>query len=254
MAGQVEAGRTVSLDLAVIVPVLGRPQNAAKIAASLEAATSVAYRLVFVCSPGDHDQIAACHSTGEDVIEADWHPGPGDFARKVNIAYEDTSEPWLFQAADDVVFHAGWDVNALACAEHGGALVVGTYDGHNPEVRAGRHSTHTLIARSYCDSPGASMDGPGTVFSEAYGHQFCDTELVGLARERGVWAFAASSHVIHEHPFWVGRDRMDATYAKGLATSKEDAQLYRTRQKLWRGVRSRPDSKVTPATRERPGA
>lgn len=226
------------LDIAVIIPVLGRPANAAKVAASLEAATSVAYRLVFVCSPNDHDQIAACHSTGEDVIEADWTPGRGDFARKINIAYEETTEPWIFQAADDVVFQPGWDVNALAVAGDLGVMVVGTNDDHNPEVKAGRHSTHSLILRAYCDYPGASADGPGTVFSEAYGHQHVDTELVALAKHRGVWAFSPNSHVTHEHPFWVGRDRMDATYEKGLSTSREDARLFRIRQKGWRGVRS----------------
>ena len=236
-------------EIVVVVPVLGRPQNAEPVARSL----GDAHRLVFVCSPEDGEQIAACEATWADVIVAPFEAGHGDFARKVNLAYRMTDEPWIFQAADDVTFHAGWSQAALACAEATGALVVGTQDGGNPEVKRGRHSTHTLIARSYVDDPGASWDGPGSVFSEAYGHQFCDTELVALAKQRGVWAFADGARVTHEHPFWVGRGLMDATYEKGLATSREDARLYRTRERLWKGVRSR-HSQREPATLPRPGS
>lgn len=235
--------------IVVIAPVLGRPLNAEPLARSL----GDAHRLVFVCSRGDDEQIAACEATWADVIVAPWEAGHADFAKKCNLAYRLTDEPWLFQAADDVRFHAGWDTAALAVAERTGALVIGTQDGHNPSVKAGTHSTHTLIARSYVDDPGASMDGPGSVFSDAYGHQFCDTELVAVAKWRGVWAFADGARVTHEHPFWVGRDRMDATYRKGLASSSEDARLFRKRERMWKGVRSDYKQRE-PATLPRPGS
>ncbi len=217
--------------IVVIVPVLGRPANAAPLAESIAANTTVPYRLVWVVSGYDEPQARACAEAGGTVRVSEFYPQKGDFARKINEAYLDTDEPWIFQGADDIVFHPGWDTAAIETAERTGARVVGTNDGHNPTVKAGLHSTHTFIHRSYVDDPGASLDGPGTVFSEAYGHQYCDTELVELAKARGEWAFSAGSLVEHRHPFWVGRDRMDDTYRKGLATSRQDSLLYRRRMR-----------------------
>lgn len=223
--------------LVTICPVLSRPQNAAPAYASYQAASQVPGRFVFVCSPDDRATIDACMATGADVAIADWLPGPGDFARKVNHAYRETVEPWLFQAADDVRFQPGWDTAALACAEATGAFVVGTQDDGNPSVKAGLHSTHTLIARSYCDFPGASLDGLGTVFSEAYDHQWTDVELVELAKARGVWAFAHGSHVLHDHPLWVGRERLaEPTYRKGAARAREDQRLWLRRRRALRAA------------------
>lgn len=222
--------------IAVICPVLGRPQNAQPLADSLAANTTVPHRLLFVVSPDDAPSYHACHQTGADLLLATWAAGHGDFARKIAAGYERSDEPWIFQAADDVRFTPGWDEALLACADRTGALVIGTDDCHNPTVRAGRHSTHTLIARSYCDDPGASADGPGTVFSTAYAHQWCDNELVQLAMARGVWAFCADSRVIHDHPFWTGgRRTMDATYRKGLGSAVEDRRMFERRSRAWRG-------------------
>ncbi len=225
--------------IVVVVPVLGRPQNAASVARSLAENTTLEHRLVFVCSPGDHEQIAACDRTSADVAIASATAAPGDFARKVNWAVSLTDDPWVFQAADDVRFEPGWDTALMDCHERTGALVIGTDDGGNPMVRAGKHSTHTLIARSYIEDPGASMDGPGTVFSEAYAHQWCDTELVQLAMARGVWAFAKDAKVTHLHPFWKGRELLDDTYRRGLASSREDARMYMRRSRLWARGRAR---------------
>lgn len=225
--------------IAVIVPVLGRPQNAAPLAESLAHSTTLPYRLVFVCSPDDMEQRRACAEIDADTLLMVDGPGPGDFARKIHLGYLGTREPWIFQAADDVRFEPGWDTALIATAEQTGALVIGTDDGGNPTVIAGKHSTHTLIARSYIDDPGASMDGPGTAFSTAYSHQYCDTELVQLAMRRGVWAFCKQSRVTHLHPFWVGRNRMDDTYRRGLAESRRDAIVYRRRSRMWTNTPAR---------------
>ncbi len=225
--------------ICVVVPCLGRPQNAQPLADSLAAATTLPYRLVFVCSPGDDAQIDACEATGADVWVAGWPAGHGDFAKKVNLASYSSDEPWLFQAADDVRFQPGWDTALMACHDRTGALVIGTQDGGNPEVKRGRHSTHTLVARSYVDDPGASMDGPGTVFSEAYGHQYCDLELVEVAKRRGVWAFCHEARVIHQHPYWVKGVETDATYHKGFDAARLDRLIYARRTVMWKRIRAR---------------
>jgi hypothetical protein len=224
--------------IAVVAPVLARPQNARPLADSLAAATALPYRLVFVCSPGDTEQIRACQTTDADIRIANWEPGHADFARKVNLAYRETDEPWLFQGADDIRFEPGWDTALLACHERTGAVVIGTQDGGNPSVKRGKHSTHTLIARSYIEDPGASMDGPGTVFSEAYGHQYCDLELVETAKARKVWAFCDESRVIHEHPFWNRDVPRDSTYWKGFDAAKLDRLIYARRGRMWKSIRA----------------
>ena len=195
--------------------------------------------LVWCVTETDIDQLAACRKAGGYVGHFDPRES-GDFAAKVNRAAEWTAlEPWLFAAGDDVRFEPGWDTALLACAAETGAKVVGSNDCANPTVKRGDHATHILFARDYIDDPGASLDGPGTVFSEAYGHQWCDTEAVELAKRRGVWAFCEAARVVHEHPFFApGKAagvRMDATYERGLASSREDAALYRRRM----GVGSR---------------
>lgn len=219
--------------IAVFVPVLGRPRNAWPLAESLAESTTVEHQLVWLVSPGDHEQRDACRAAGGCVTIVGWEPGPGDFARKINLGATLTSEPFLFQAADDVEFTPGWDMEALAVAERTGAGVVGTNDDANPLVRRGGHSTHSLIRRSYIDEQGASADGPGSVFSEAYGHQWCDNELVDLARARGEWAFAARSVVRHRHPIFDRSVTLDDTYLRGQASARADAALFRARRQLW---------------------
>ncbi len=221
------------MSIVVLVPVLGRPQNAGPVAYSLRAA-SPRVRLVFICSLADEEQIAACRETRADVLLADWEPARGDFAKKIALGYQKTHEEWIFQGADDISFEKGWDVALMRCHEETSALVIGTDDGGNPAVKKGRHSTHTLISRAYCDDPGASFDGPGTVFSDAYDHQCTDSELVCLARTRGVWAFCREARVTHHHPLWPGGPPMDATYEKGLAKGREDIRLFGARHRDWR--------------------
>ena len=95
--------------IVIVVPVLNRPHRAQPLADGCAAAATVPHRLVFVCSEGDTEQIAACDATGADTAILGGERRPGDFARKINEAYRFTSEPFLFQAADDVEFTRGWD-------------------------------------------------------------------------------------------------------------------------------------------------
>lgn len=217
--------------ITIIVPVLGRAHQIQPLLGNIAESTSVDHQVVFVCSPNDTLARQACESSGAQTIIATWGRGAGDFARKVALAYESTQGEWIFQGATDIEFVPGWDLAALELAGSG-ALVIGTNDEGNPSVVSGQHSTHTLISRSYCDDPGASMDGPGTVFSLAYKHQFVDSELVKLAQSREVWAFSQDSIVRHNHPHW-GRSEMDSTYELGLSSFGSDRIMFNERRKLW---------------------
>lgn len=220
----------------VIIPVLNRPQNAAKVAESIVTATKGDYTITFVCSPRDEAEIEAVRATGFDYILTQWEPGPGDGARKWNCGYRNTSSPYVFLAADDLEFEYGWDEQALLVAARSHAGVIGTNDDANPLVKRGLHSTHSLVSRSYIDLVGGTfLDGPGIVYHEGYEHQWVDTELCEAAKQRGQWAFARRSVVRHLHPLFPhrGRERtpMDDTYRKALGGARHDSQLFLSRRR-----------------------
>ena len=220
----------------ILVPVLGRPQNAQPLSDSIRFAATLPYTLTWLCSQGDSDEIDACKATDHGVVvTVSWPAGEGDYAKKINFGYQATSlygNEYVFTAADDVEFEQGWDQVAVAAA--GKAGMVGTNDDANPLVKRGRHSTHTLFSRRYIDEVGATFfDGPGVVYHEGYKHQWVDTEAVKAATDRGEWAFARRAVVRHNHPFFRRGVKRDATYEKALGDAPHDSALYRERLKRW---------------------
>lgn len=222
------------MSVAVIVPVLNRPHRAAPLVESVKASEgAVPLRLVFVVSASDIDELAALEpldGAADVLVVPPW--SSGDYARKINAGYRNTTEPWIFTGADDLNFWPGWADHAVACGGECDAGVVGTNDLGNPTVMRGEHATHSLVRRTYADA-GAVADQAGQVFHEGYGHQYCDTELVETAKAAGRWAFCADSIVEHLHPFW-SKGTMDETYERGLATSSPDHALFMERRRLWR--------------------
>lgn len=213
----------------IVVPVLDRPHRVAPLLASFwEATGDHPHDVLFVVTDTDTpertelERLDAAHLVVDCVSYSD----------KVNAAYAATTAPWLFLGADDVVPHVGWLAEAHRVQADTGALVVGTNDLGNPRVIAGEHSTHTLVARSYCDRPGGAHGQPGTVLHGGYRHWYCDDELIGLARRRGVYAHAGRAVVEHHHPFF-GKAETDATYALGASRKNADRAEFRRRQRKW---------------------
>lgn len=225
------------MDVVVAIPVLGRPERAAPLIESLLGSVAVVpLRPVFVCSPGDDAQIAACIAAvgGQSVIEMNDPPGHGDYAKKINLVVSHFTEPWVFTGADDLCFCHGWADRALEHAAYTGKSVIGTNDLGNRRVVAGNHSTHSLVRRSYIDEHG-TIDEPGKLYHEGYWHNFCDDELVHTAKARGEWASCRGSWVEHMHPDWQKGD-WDDTYTLGKARMNDDAQLFQERKPLWEAL------------------
>lgn len=218
-------------EIAVLVPVLARPQNAMPLAVSLAESTDRA-RLVFICTPSDRSQIEACLSTGAETLVAPFEAGRGDWARKLELARERTSEPFLLLGGDDVRFHPGWADEVIHVYETGDVGVVGTNDLANPAVKRGMHSTHPVVCRGYADLHG-TIDDPAVLLHPGYHHLYVDNELVETAKVRGCWAFAADAHVEHLHPIWRTAPR-DETYDRGSAEARDDQRLFQARRRLWR--------------------
>jgi hypothetical protein len=213
-------------EVAVLVPVLNRPDHAAPFMRSLRASTGLA-TVYAIYEEGDEATRDAWSAAGAQIIDSG---GGHTFAEKVNTGYDLTSEPWLFIVGDDVRFHPGWLDHAEHVATTTGRSVIGTNDLGNPRTMSGEHGTHLLIARSYVDERGASWDGPKVVCHEGYRHWYVDDEIVTAAKQRGEWAPALGSVVEHLHPIW-GKAANDAVYTLGQEAQKGDERLFRGRLK-----------------------
>lgn len=217
--------------IAILVPVLRRPHNVQPFMESISV-TEAEHEVYFICSPNDHEEIRECEQSGANVLVVSYKPLGGDFARKINHAFAETSEDWLFQAADDVRFRIGWDKQALAAAARYRAHVIGTNDLGNPLVIRGKTSTHTLFSRDYIEAYGnGTVDGTGKVFCELYDHQYVDSEFIQTAKMRKQFVFAKNSVVEHLHPHW-GKGEMDQTYVKATRRTAKDMELFKERLTL----------------------
>lgn len=226
--------------IVVLVPVLNRPHRVLPFLESLYASTEEPPGVLFLCSPGDDLEIETIQQTSEDLMVVPWLPGNGDYAKKINLGFRRTEEPFVFTAADDLEFEYGWAEAALAVAERTACGVIGTNDDANPLVKRGKHSTHSLVRRHYVERWGATWhDGPGVLLHEGYEHQWVDTELVAVAVERGQWAFSNRSVVRHLHPMFAKNVAMDDTYRKALGGASHDKGLFLERQALAKPRRGR---------------
>jgi hypothetical protein len=221
-------------EVAVLVPVLGRPEHAEPFMRSLRASTGLA-RAYAILGPEETAEAyqaveAAWKQAGANILHSeDGLPAAITFAEKVNAGYRQTSEPWLLLVGSDVRFHPGWWDHALAAAEGDRFSVIGTNDLGNPRVMAGEHATHPVVRRSYVDKVGASWDGPGIVAHEGFRHWFVDDEIVTAAKQRGVWTPALASRVEHLHPFF-GKGEHDDVYELGQSYLDVDKALFEARR------------------------
>lgn len=219
--------------VAILVPVLNRPQNVARLLASLEdcspADRAAVGRVLFVADEGDERELAALADAGADWITV---PDGTNYATKINRGHDATTEPLLFLAADDLRFRPHWLERALEHLDDPAIAVVGTNDLCNPRVMTGVHSTHSLVRRSYIADESGVVDEPGKVLHEGYRHEYCDDEFVQTAQARGRYSHAFDALVEHLHPL-NGKAEDDATYRLGRGRTAESRRLFRQRRRKW---------------------
>ena len=211
-------------DCVVIVPMLGRGHLMDRLRKSLAASTDDA-RILWVVTSGDFDVL--------DRLDGDAHivtppRTRGDYAHKINTGVANSDEPLIFTGAIDLRFDPLW-LDACRVRIGHGAQVVGTNDLANPRTETG-HSTHSLVTRDY--AAGGLIDGRPGLLCEDYLHEYCDDEMVGTARRRGVYMHAADAIVEHLHPM-VGKADWDDTYRAMRVRMRRDRSLFNQRRKLW---------------------
>lgn len=214
---------TAATNTVVLIPVLGRPH---RVRAVLDAFTGTARgaRVLFIANPDDQLELDAIAAAGGELLMVD-----GNYAVKVNTAIRAVTEPLVFLAADDLKPRPGWLPAARGLLD-GQVQVVGVNDLIPRRPGRERHATHFLMTRQYALQP--TIDGARGPLHEGYTHSFVDDELIATARHRGVYAYAAGSHVEHLHPMTGGAPD-DETYRLGRRHFKHDRRLHANRSPLW---------------------
>jgi glycosyltransferase involved in cell wall biosynthesis len=151
------------------------------------------------------------------------------YAEAINLTYPNLTQPFFFMGSDDLYFHKDWDIEALKCMTEG-VDVVGTNDLHNQEVLEGKHSTHSLVRKSYIDNIGGVFDKSFPILYN-YKHNYCDSEFIETAKKREVFKPCLSSKVEHLHHIW-GLSPNDEVYQKGANANNEDLLTFNQRKSL----------------------
>lgn len=221
--------------VAVLCPVMKRPQNVAPLVESFDRHNDGSAHLYFVVDADDDDEIAAIKDAGATYLVSDRGTS---FACKLNSGFEQTTEDWVLVVGDDVEFTFGW----LAAARQLSTSfdVIGTNDAYagevrNPRVANGSHADHYFVRRSYVDDDGATLDGPGILAAEAYYHYFVDVETIQLAKALGRFAPCLDCRIVHHQPRYEGRPQdwdADPVYVKGGQHAERDETKFRQRAAL----------------------
>jgi len=233
--------------VAVLVPLYKRTEHIEALADSFRATTKRGEaRLVFLWEHGDDEVrdavLRACGSGIDGISGQQAHLADGGtahtYAEKLNEGLRVTTEPWVLCIGDDTRLRDGWLDAARKLSEE--FDIIGTNDSlpgrtRNPKVARGVHADHFFVRRAYVEEYGASLEGPGILAPEVYGHWYTDEEIIRLARARGVFSPCLESIVEHLHPGYDGDAKAreaDPTYMAAVEHSSTDEQTFRDRLPL----------------------
>jgi hypothetical protein len=205
------------MSTAILIPAM-RPAKLAPLVANITEATPEPHAVYIIATP----ELAHAADRMGDLTGAHLILDEGaSWAKRINLGYRETTEPYLFTGADDVLFHPGWLSAALAVCDENVVIV---NDLHNP------HGTMALVARTYADL--GTIDGAPGLLHEGYRHNYVDGELFGTARSRGRLVQCPEAIVEHLHPA-AGKAQDDQVYEIGREAWDDDTELYNRRLHLW---------------------
>jgi glycosyltransferase involved in cell wall biosynthesis len=219
------------MNVAVIVPTLGRAHALAPLIANLRETTPPVYRVCFVVDTADLETRQAIEemAPAQDYFQIF---KDGTYPVKTNAGAAVTSEPLVLPTADDMVFHSGWYEAAVARFEGPDVHVVGTLD-LTPATVNGKNVTMPILRRSYVESPGAAWGETGAIFHPGYHHNAVERELWQLAKHRSVAVFEPESVIEHRHHCWDSREADDTDRKGNMANWNADLALFHKRERLW---------------------
>jgi hypothetical protein len=217
--------------IVVLVPVYQRPHRVSALIHSFENSRAKDAYLLFIASREDTEEIDALNEHTDMYLVHPDKRGRGDWAKKINHGYRQTSAPWMLLGADDIHFRPGWDSCLRRAAGRSGKRVLGTSDLNPNSNPVGIYSPHPLVARSYADERGV-VDRKRQVVCEEYHHNYPDRELAATAISRDEWLYVPDAVIEHLHPGWTDTPN-DHTYRIGAQHGQRDYRLHQRRHKLW---------------------
>ncbi len=211
-------------EVAIVVPVMRRPQNAERFTKSLRESDADA-EVFAVYDAEDAATREAWEAAGAWMVLAETGES---YACKVNWAFQFVTTPWVFICGDDVIFDPEWFKPIRYIINRQPEIrVIGVPDGSGSTAD---FAPHFLLAADYVTERGASWDGPGVVCHEGYRHNYVDNEIIDVAKKRGVWHLCRTSLVEHLHPAW-RKGEWDEVYKIGVDSAPADAALYERRMR-----------------------
>lgn len=218
--------------ISILIPSYGRPDRIKAVVENASANTTYSHEIIVIVEESEYHAYA--DNLSPTACRVLVNQRSKNYAGAMNTAIAHANGHHFFFAADDLNFHPQWDDEALkVMAALDTIMVVGTNDLLNGYVLAGLHATHYLVDRQYIWQTGGVVDGEkGHALFEGYTHNFTDTEFIGTAKARAVFAPCLSSIVEHNH-FSVGKSAKDATYDKGYLDIQKDSDLYHERRHTW---------------------
>ena len=209
--------------VAVIVPVMRRPQSVRALLNSYQASNPSGDMYFIVDEDDEPEREAIKRVNGNEIVNFDQRKS---FARKCNLGYRLTDEPWLLFVGDDVVFHKNWQQNAFVeCPDK---AFISTNDLLTKKVTSGQHAVHPIISREFIDTVGTSLDGPCRVCHEGYKHFNVDDEWTMVAKNNNQYGFSPTSVIEHIHP--IGGEPVDPVYNLAKENQDEDCKLWLKRR------------------------
>lgn len=225
--------------ISILIPSLGRSSHVARVLDNIIKNTTPPFEVVFIVENPEFAEYMRETSPyfGDLDVYVVKNVNSKSYGGAINSGYKYATGEYVFLGSDDLNFHPGWDLEALSTMVRLPHIkVVGTNDLFNAFVLEGLHSTHSLVDRDYIDRVGGVIDqSPGQVLYEGYAHNFVDTEFIGTAKARAVFAPCLASVVEHLH--WLAeKSDKDATYEKSEVGMQADADIYYPRRELWWSV------------------
>jgi len=224
--------------LIISVPTLNRHVRLKWIFDNINSCTSgMDYKICFVVEDNDKSSIDEVQAIIDMCIENKSHDHVcmvKNIGRTVNTAvnemYRETKSDLIYLSCDDLEFTGGWLIPLIDILEKNPkTMVVATNDGYFKNGNSG-----FLIRRSYIDKLGGVIDkGPGTIYNEDYDHLYGDTELVGTAKKRGVFAHCSASLVWHQHYSHSKKYKRDSTAEHNERRSINDRDRWNSRCHLF---------------------
>lgn len=203
-------------DVSVIMPTMGRAEQALRCIYHLHETAGHPFELVVVVEADPDGWNYLAGKPGIDILSyREEHRGPvAGWNEGAQLASGDV----LALVADDLAAGEDWLAIALGYLGNGVGFV-GFNDGHRHAVKE-KNATHFLATRDHL-----RRVQNGVMAIPVYRHYGFDNEMTERAMAAGEFVWAEDALLRHDHPQWGSRE-WDETYQAGKPWRERDRELF----------------------------